>query len=272
MIIINLEEAPPEKRIRFYEVHDKLHNQFNVSATHTAKVLKAAFPQTERKRVGREKHSYYTRITWKAPPVSSHPQPPPQLVGASPSSLPLGLVPVTQPPPEPPSVAQLLARNYELESRVKHLEERMEKMVSAAQIEQEVAFLVQSEGQVVYGPDTPERFQSFSLDQVSREVQSGAPTLYVRTHSHSLIASSPVQKLQLHRGIGGLLFDWKTAGGYAPLSLRTTWHGTLIPFPSDGPCAAKMPKPLLPSISFSQILQSLGNAEDFGRKKVGLQG
>ena len=175
----NLEEAPPEKRIRFYEVHDKLHNQFNVSATHTAKVLKAAFPQTERKRVGREKHSYYTRITWKARPVSSHPQPPPQLVGASPSSLPLGLVPVTQPPPEPPSaVAQLLARNYELESRVKHLEERMEKMVSAAQIEQEVASLVQSEGQVVYGPDTPEHFQSFSLDQVSREVQSGAPTLY----------------------------------------------------------------------------------------------
>ena len=134
-------------------------------------MLKAAFPQTEKKRVGYEKHSYYTRITWKAPPVSSHPQPPPQLVGASPSSLPLA---VTQSPPEPP-VAQLLARNYQLESRVKHLEERM---VSAAQIEQEVAFLVQSEGQVVYGPDTPEHFQSFSLDQVSREVQSGAPTLY----------------------------------------------------------------------------------------------
>ena len=174
----NLEEAPPEKRVKFSEVHDKMHNQFDISATQTTKLLKVAFPQTEKKRAGREKHCYYTGITWKASPVSTHPQQPPQLVGVSEPSTSLGLFPITQSLPASPSIAQLLARNHELESQVKHLEERMETMVSAHQLEQELAFLVQSEGQVVDGPDTPEHFHSFSLEQVSREVQSGAPTLY----------------------------------------------------------------------------------------------
>jgi len=99
-------------------------------------------------------------------------------VGVSEPSTSLGLFPITQSLPASPSIAQLLARNHELESQVKHLEERMETMVSAHQLEQELAFLVQSEGQVVHGPDAPEHFHSFSLEQVSREVQSGAPTLY----------------------------------------------------------------------------------------------
>ena len=73
------------------------------------------------------------------------PQQPPQLVGVSEPSTSLGLVPITQSLPASPSIAQLLARNHELESQVKHLEERMETMVSAHQLEQELAFLVQSE-------------------------------------------------------------------------------------------------------------------------------
>ena len=35
-----------------------------------------------------------------------------------------------------------------------------------------------SQGQVIHGPDTPEHFRSFSLEQVSNGVQCGAPMLY----------------------------------------------------------------------------------------------
>ena len=35
-----------------------------------------------------------------------------------------------------------------------------------------------SDRQMIHGPDTPEHFRSFSLEQVSSEVQSGAPMLY----------------------------------------------------------------------------------------------
>jgi len=91
-------------------------------------------------------------------------------------------------------------------------------------------------------------------------------------YDQDTFVSSPVQKLQLHRGIGGLLYERKKAGGCAPLSQWTTSHGTLSPYSSYGHDAAKMPKLLQPLILFLQILQFWGNAEDFGKRKVGLQG
>ena len=69
-----------------------------------------------------------------------------------------------------------------------------------------------------------------------------------------------------------MLYERKKAGGCAPLSQWTTSHGTLSPYSSYGHDAAKMPKLLQPLILFLQILQFWGNAEDFGKRKVGLQG
>ena len=65
--------------------------------------------------------------------------------------------------------------------------------------------------------------------------------------------SSPVQKQQLHRDNEGLMYGRKTDGGCVPLSLWTTLHGTLIPYPSDGHYDANMEKPKLPLIWFLQI-------------------
>ena len=61
-----LEEAPPNKQVKYSEVHERLHNRFDVSTVHTTKILRAAFPLAEKKRSGREKHCYYTGITWKS--------------------------------------------------------------------------------------------------------------------------------------------------------------------------------------------------------------
>ena len=55
------------------------------------------------------------------------------------------------------------------------------------------------------------------------------------------------------------------------LSQWTTSHGILSPYSSYGHDAAKTPKSLQPLI-FLLILQFWGNAEDFGKRKVGLQG
>ena len=77
--------------------------------------------------------------------------------------------------------ASLLARNQELERQIKHLEEKIENqqaVISVHQLQQEVALLVHSDRQMIHGPDTLEHFRSFSLEQVSSEVQSGAPMLY----------------------------------------------------------------------------------------------
>ena len=147
-----------------------------ISATHTTKVLKAVFPRSERKRASCEKHCYYTRITCKDPPVSSHPQPPPQLVGASQlqPSLFLGLVPVTQSPPASPIYCSTTCEELRAGEPSEVLEERTDKVVSAVYI-RTGSSIPCAEGQVVYGP---EHFTSFSLEQVSQEVQSGAPTLY----------------------------------------------------------------------------------------------
>ena len=137
----------------------------------------------EKKRSGREKHCYYTGITWKPSPVPSlHGT---NLSPAQPSSQPsMSLVPqpsmslVPQPSLE---TASLLARNQELERQIGHLEKKIENqqaVISAHQLQQEVARLVHSDGQMIHGPDTPEHFRSFSLEQVSSEMQSGAPMLY----------------------------------------------------------------------------------------------
>ena len=157
----------------------------------------------EKKRSGREKHCYYTGITWKPSPVSSFhcTNQSPTQSPAQPSSQPsTSLVPQpsSQPSmslvPQPSSqlslslvpqssleTASLLARNQELEHQIGHLEKKIENqqaVISAHQLQQEVARLVHSDGQMIHGPDTPEHFRSFSLEQVSSEVQSGAPTLY----------------------------------------------------------------------------------------------
>ena len=68
-----------------------------------------------------------------------------------------------------------------MEQQIRHLEEKIENqqaVISAHQLQQEVARLVHSDGQMIHGPDTTEHFRSFSLEQVSSEMQSGAPMLY----------------------------------------------------------------------------------------------
>ena len=68
-----------------------------------------------------------------------------------------------------------------MERQIGHLEKKIENqqaVISAHQLQQEVARLVHSDGQMIHGPDTPEHFRSFSLEQVSSEVQSGVPMLY----------------------------------------------------------------------------------------------
>ena len=155
------------------EVHERLHNRFDVSTVQTTKILRAAFPQAEKKRSGWEEHSYYMGITWKSSPVLSL-----HCTNRSPTESP------TQPsmslvPQSSLGTASLLARNQDFEPQIR-LEEKIENqqaVISAYHLEQEVAFHVHSEGQTVHGPDTPEHFRSFSLEQVSTEVQSGAPRL-----------------------------------------------------------------------------------------------
>ena len=49
-----------------------------------------------------------------------------------------------------------------------------------------------------------------------------------------LVLSLPDQKQQLHRDNEDLMYGRKTDGGCVPLSLWTTLHDTLIPYPSDG--------------------------------------
>ena len=69
--------------------------------------------------------------------------------------------------------ASLLARNQDFKPQIRQLEEKIENqqaVISAYHLEQEVAFHVHSEGQTVHGPDTPEHFRSFLLEQVSTEV------------------------------------------------------------------------------------------------------
>ena len=126
----------------------------------------------EKKRSGREKHCYYTGITWKPSPVSSlhctH-QSPTQSPAQSSSQLSLSLVPQSS-----LETASLLARNQELEHQIGHLEKKIENqqaVISAHQLQQEVARFVHSDGQMIHGPDTLEHFRSFSLEQVSSEVQ-----------------------------------------------------------------------------------------------------
>lgn len=173
---------PPNKRVKYSEVHERLHNRFDVSAVHTTKILRTAFPLAEKKRSGREKHCYYTGITWKSSPLSSlhcttqSPSQSPTQPSSQPST---SLVP--QSSLETPSVGELLERNRTLECQIRDLEEKIESqqaVISHHQLQQEVAFLVQSQGQVIHGPDTPEHFRSFSLEQVCNEVQCGAPMLY----------------------------------------------------------------------------------------------
>ena len=134
--------------------------------------LRAAFLLAEKKRSGREKHYYYTGITWKSSPVSSSlhcTNQSPTQSPTQPSSQPsMSLIPQSS-----LDTASLLARNQELERQIKHLEEKIENqqaVISVHQLQQEVALLVHSDGQMIHGPDTLEHFRSFSLEQVSSEV------------------------------------------------------------------------------------------------------
>ena len=177
-----LEEAPPNKQVKYSEVHERLHNRFDVSTVHTTKILRAAFPLAEKKRSGREKHCYYTGITWKSFPLSSlhcttqSPSQSPTQPSSQPST---SLVP--QSSLETPSVGELLERNRTLERQIRDLEEKIESqqaVISHHQLQQEVAFPVHSQGQVIHGREKTDHFRSFSLEQVSNEVQCGAPMLY----------------------------------------------------------------------------------------------
>ena len=69
------------------------------------------------------------------------------------------------------------AKNKELQERVHHLEQQVSAMTEV--LDQQMGSVLQHGHQVVHRPDTPERFDTFSIDTVIAELQSNAPDLYL---------------------------------------------------------------------------------------------
>ena len=155
-------DAPLEgsctKKVKFADIVEELEMQFALAKFSSYTVLQAikeVFPQSSSKPLEKSRHKYIFGIE----PVSCE-QMSSSLVSCNHAAL----------------LELERAKNREMQERVHHLEQQVSAMTDV--LDQQMGSVLQHGRQVVHGPDTPERFDTFSIDTVIAELQSNAPDLY----------------------------------------------------------------------------------------------
>lgn len=155
---VPLEECDA-KRVKFADVSEELEKQFvpaKFTSNTVSQAIKEVFPQSCSKRLGKSRQTFIYGIE----PVCCDTQ----MSSSQVSCKYAALLELEQ------------AKNKELQERVHHLEQQVSAMTDV--LDQQMGSVLRHGRQVVHGPDTPERFDTFSIDTVIAELQSNAPDLY----------------------------------------------------------------------------------------------
>ena len=204
-------EGPEAKRMKFSDLHELLQNRFQSETITTSMAVAAvqdAFPTVVTgKRIGKKRVTMVLGVTKRKSGGT-----PSALAGASSESggMSSETAGVSSQLPETSSesagTAQPLAsgdshlqaaleaerqHSQELREEVRQLQTKVQLLESTVQrlesvqspgyvqqLKQQVEAVIQHRGSVVHGPDTPEHFDTFSVDDVIREVKQYAPDVY----------------------------------------------------------------------------------------------
>ena len=153
-------EGSCKKKVKFADVVEELEKQFapaKFSLYTVSQAIKEVFPQSCSKPSGKSRQKYIFGIQ----PVSCDTQMTSSKVSCNHAAL----------------LELERAKNKELQERVHHLEQQVSAMTEV--LDQQMGSVLQHGHQVVHGPDTPERFDTFLIDTVIAELQSNAPDLYL---------------------------------------------------------------------------------------------
>ena len=168
-------EGPDRKRVKFSDLQDSLSQaNYNVSANEIAVLVKETFPNSVRKRLGGNRHTYVCGIE-PIPQVD-----PLAIPDANTSTLALLEVERKRNRELMMKVNSLQAENESLTNRVAELEKQQSSSLS--NLELEMDGLLNPRNDVFHGPNTIEHFKSFSVDNVLAEIRHQAPNVYHLLH------------------------------------------------------------------------------------------
>ena len=152
-------EGPDAKRMKFSTIHENLCAAFpndTVTTANTSQAVQRVFPNTQNKRIGRERVTYIFGI--------------------------MNAVHECQSTTATSSTHDPNVQNELLRDRVHQLEERVRELettgLPSSQFSQQLDTLLQHGTQILCGPNTPNHFTEFSLKTVTEEIQSSAPAVY----------------------------------------------------------------------------------------------
>ena len=153
-------EGPCAKKVKFSVVQGEIGNRFaptSYTPYAVSQVIHEAFPNSESKAYGKLRQKYIFGI---------------QASSTSSSDVTLLLE------KEHNRNSQLQLRVQELEARVIEQAQAVSSAPTRNSLVQQMDDLLTNGCQVIHGPDTPERFQQFSIDSVIDEIRVLAPDVY----------------------------------------------------------------------------------------------
>ena len=153
-------EGPEAKRVRFSDIQEHLTAQFpldplSTSVCSTSDSVQEAFPHSQRKRFGKERHNYIIGVELSGQQQQS--SDPVQILQAENKELSLKV--------------------HQLEARIQELEAQNISSNSSCLLVQHLDSLLQHGRHIVHGPNTPNHFQNFSMEGVIDEIRTNAPSV-----------------------------------------------------------------------------------------------
>ena len=152
-------KGPEAKRVRFSDIQEHLTAQFPsliLSTSVCSTAVQEAFPQSQRKRFGKERHNYIIGVEISVEQQQS--SDPVQILQAENEELSLKV--------------------HQLEARTQELEAQNISSNSSRLLVQHLDSLLQHGRHTVHGPNTPDHFQNFSMEGIIDEIRTNAPSVY----------------------------------------------------------------------------------------------